>query len=61
MGKIDTYKLEPKVPRLTPQYGQDGVLLDQVYKCRSYPFMKNLSEFIYMPIFGQDVELFIDN
>ena len=32
MGKIDTYKLDPQVPRLTPYYGQDGVLLDQVNK-----------------------------
>ena len=48
MGKIDTYKLDPQVPRLTPYYGQDGVLLDQVYKCRSNQFINNfLNLFLY--------------
>ena len=61
MGKIDTLKLDPRVPRLTPYYGQDRVLLDQVYKCRSNPFIKYLSEFVFIPMFGQDIEIFIDN
>ena len=61
MGKINTYKLDPKVPRLTPYYGQDGVLLDQVYKCRSNPFINNFLNLFFVPMFGQDTELFIDN
>ena len=30
MGKMDIYKLDPKVPRLAPYYGQDGILLLQI-------------------------------